>query len=120
VSSHKRTILLKIRVDYREKASGIIDLRKTDVVPLRGGYRPKRMNHPAVLLKAGQGIHYKISPSLPPPSLSYWSLPGQEVIEHFRSVSRVINASIEELMKIDGLGRVSAEKIREALDEEPG
>jgi len=31
-----------------------------------------------------------------------------------------MNASIEELTEIDGLGRVSAEKIREALDEEPG
>jgi len=77
-----------------------------DVVPLRGGYRPKRLKSKQLYLL--QGLP-QVGPLL-----------AKRLIEHFRSVSRVMNASIEELMKIDGLGRVSAEKIREALDEEPG
>lgn len=77
-----------------------------DVVPLRGGYRPKRLKSKQLYLL--QGLP-QVGPLL-----------AKRLIEHFRSVSRVMNASIEELTEIDGLGRVSAEKIREVLDEEPG
>jgi len=37
---------------------------------------------------------------------------------HYSSVFDAMNASIEELTEVDGIGRVSAEKIREVLDEE--
>ncbi len=75
-----------------------------DVVPLRGGYRPKRLKSKQLYLL--QGLP-QIGPLL-----------AKRLIEHFRSVSNVMNASIEELTEIDGIGRVSAEKIREVLDEE--
>ena len=75
-----------------------------DVVPLRGGYRPKRLKSKQLYLL--QGLP-QIGPLL-----------AKRLIEHFRSVSHVMNASIEELTEIDGIGRVSAEKIREVLDEE--
>jgi len=77
-----------------------------DVVPLRGGYRPKRLKSKQLYLL--QGLP-QVGPLL-----------AKRLIEHFRSVSRVMNASIEELTEIDGIGRVSAEKIREVLDEKPG
>ena len=75
-----------------------------DVMPLRGGYRPKRLKSKQLYLL--QGLP-QIGPLL-----------AKRLIEHFRSVSNVMNASIEELTEIDGIGRVSAEKIREVLDEE--
>ena len=75
-----------------------------DVVPLRGGYRPKTLKSKQLYLL--QGLP-QIGPLL-----------AKRLIEHFRSVSNVMNASIEELTEVDGIGRVSAEKIREILDEE--
>jgi len=75
-----------------------------DVVPLRGGYRPKRLKSKQLYLL--QGLP-QIGPLL-----------AKRLIEHFRSVSHVMNASIEELTEVDGIGRASAEKIREVLDEE--
>jgi DNA excision repair protein ERCC-4 len=77
-----------------------------DVVPLRGGYRPKRLKSKQLYLL--QGLPH-IGPLL-----------AKKLIEHFRSVSHVMNASIEELTEIDGIGRVSAKKIREVLDENSG
>ena len=75
-----------------------------DVVPLRGGYRPKRLKSKQLYLL--QGLP-QIGPLL-----------AKRLIKHFRSVSNVMNASIEELTEVDGIGRVSAEKIREILDKE--
>jgi len=75
-----------------------------DVVPLRGGYRPKRLKSKQLYLL--QGLP-QIGPLL-----------AKRLIEHFHSVSHVMNASIEELTEVDGIGRASAEKIREVLDEE--
>ena len=77
-----------------------------DVVPLRGGYRPKRLKSKQLYLL--QGLP-QIGPLL-----------AKRLIEHFRSISNVMNASIEELTEVDGTGRSSVEKIREVLDEEPG
>ncbi|MCK4430920.1 MAG: hypothetical protein KAW19_06415, partial [Candidatus Aminicenantes bacterium] len=37
-------------------------------------------------------------------------------LAHFKSISKIINAPIEELIKVKGIGRISAEKIREVLD----
>ena len=75
-----------------------------DVVPLRGGYRPKRLKSKQLYLL--QGLP-QVGPML-----------AKRLIEHFRSVSNIINASTEELMEVEGIGRVSAEKIRRVLDAE--
>lgn len=75
-----------------------------DVVPLRGGYRPKRLKSKQLYLL--QGLP-QVGPML-----------AKRLIEHFRSVSKIINASIDELTEVDGIGRVSATKIREVLDTE--
>jgi DNA excision repair protein ERCC-4 len=75
-----------------------------DVVPLRGGYRPKRLKSKQLYLL--QGLP-QIGPLL-----------AKKLIEHFRSVSHIMNASVKELTEVDGIGKVSAEKIREVLDGE--
>ena len=43
---------------------------------------------------------------------------AKRLIEHFKSVSKIMNASIEELTEAEGIGRVSAQKIREVLNTE--
>ncbi|MBW1717229.1 MAG: hypothetical protein JRF30_10450 [Deltaproteobacteria bacterium] len=75
-----------------------------DVVPLRGGYRPKRLKSKQLYLL--QGLP-QVGPML-----------AKRLIEHFKSVSNIINASIDELVEVEGIGRVSAEKIRQVLDTE--
>jgi Fanconi anemia group M protein len=75
-----------------------------DVVPLRGGYRPKRLKSKQLFIL--QGLP-KVGPTM-----------AKKLLKHFKSVSNVINATVEDLMKIEGVGKVSAEKIREVLDTE--
>jgi len=43
---------------------------------------------------------------------------AKRLMEHFGSVSRVMNATIDELTLVNGLGGVSAKKIRVVLDSE--
>lgn len=76
----------------------------TDVVPLRGGYRPKRLKSKQLYLL--QGLP-QVGPML-----------AKRLIEHFKSVSKIMNAPIEELTEVEGIGMVSAEKIREVLNTE--
>jgi Fanconi anemia group M protein len=76
----------------------------TDVVPLRGRYRPKRLKSKQLYLL--QGLP-QVGPML-----------AKRLIEHFKSVSKIMNASIEELTEVEGIGMVSAEKIREVLNTE--
>lgn len=76
----------------------------TDVVPLRGGYRPKRLKSKQLYLL--QGLP-QVGPML-----------ANRLIEHFKSVSKIMNASIGELTEVEGIGMVSAEKIREVLNTE--
>jgi DNA excision repair protein ERCC-4 len=80
------------------------DKSYTDVVPLRGGYRPKRLKSKQLYLLQGlpQG-----GPML-----------AKRLIEHFKSVSKIMNASIEELTEVEGIGLVFAEKIRDVLNTE--
>ena len=68
-----------------------------DVVPLRGGYRPKRLKSKQLYLL--QGLP-QIGPML-----------AKRLIEHFKSIVKIMNASIEELAEVEGIGRVSAERI---------
>jgi DNA excision repair protein ERCC-4 len=73
-----------------------------DVIPLRGGYRPKRLKSRQLFVL--QGLP-KVGPRA-----------AKRLLDHFGSVSAVMNATAEKLMEVDGIGRVSAEKIREILD----
>jgi len=74
----------------------------TDTVPLRGGYRPKRLKNRQLYIL--QGL-----PGVGP-------LLARRLMEHFGTVSRVMGATEAELMEIEGLGSHSANKIREVLD----
>ncbi len=76
--------------------------RHVDVVPLRMGYRPSRLKSRQLFIL--QGLP-NIGPTL-----------AKRLMERFRSVHKVMNASVEELSQVDGIGPVSAEQIREVLD----
>ena len=73
-----------------------------EVVPLRGGYRPKRLKSRQLFIL--QGLP-KVGPTV-----------AKRLLDHFRSVSKAMNATAEDLMQVEGIGRLSAEKIREVLD----
>ena len=75
-----------------------------DVVPLRGGYRPKRLKSRQLYLI--QGLP-QVGPTL-----------AKRLLEHFGSVARIVNATVAELMRVEGIGQVSAKAIRAILDEE--
>ncbi len=75
-----------------------------DVVPLRGGYRPKRLKSKQLYLLQG---FPQVGPKL-----------ANRLIIHFKSVSKVMNASVQALAEVDGIGKISAKKIREVLDAE--
>ncbi len=78
------------------------DETHTDVVPLRGGYRPKRLKSRQMYIL--QGLP-KVGPRM-----------AKRLLKHFGSVSNVMNATTQDLMKVEGVGEVSAEKIRLVLD----
>ena len=75
-----------------------------DVAPLRGGYRPKKLKSKQLYIL--QGLP-KVGPKI-----------AKRLLRHFKSISKVMNASAQDLSKIDGIGKISAEKIREVLDTE--
>jgi len=75
-----------------------------DVAPLRGGYRPKRLRSKQLYIL--QSLP-KVGPKL-----------AKRLLKHFKSVSKVMSASVQDLSKIDGIGKISAEKVREILDTE--
>jgi ERCC4-type nuclease len=85
----------KITVDYREKSSGVHDLLKNC------------------------GAFVKIA------KLSYgdYIINDQITVERktadgFLLSIKVMSASVQDLSKIDGIGKISAEKVREVLDTE--
>jgi ERCC4-type nuclease len=41
---------------------------------------------------------------------------AKKLLQHFKSISNVINASAQDLSKIEGIGKITAEKIRKVLD----
>ncbi|HAY40195.1 MAG TPA: hypothetical protein DCY53_13170 [Desulfobacteraceae bacterium] len=73
-----------------------------DVVPLRKGYRPKRIKSKQLYLLQG---FPQVGPKL-----------AKRLILHFKSVSKIMNASVQALTEVDGIGIISAQKIREILD----
>ena len=74
-----------------------------DVVPLRGGYRPKRIKSRQLYLI--QGLP-QVGPTL-----------AKRLLEHFGSVAGIVNATIADLICVEGIGQVAAKAIREILDE---
>jgi DNA excision repair protein ERCC-4 len=74
-----------------------------DVVSLRGGYRPKRLKSRQLYLI--QGLP-QVGPSL-----------AKRLLEHFGSVAKIMNATIAELICVEGIGQVVAKAIRAILDE---
>ena len=74
------------------------------VVPLRGGYRPKRSKSKQLFFI--QGLP-QVGPTM-----------AKRLLEHFGSAVKIMNATIAELMRVEGIGQVSAEAIRTLLDEE--
>jgi DNA excision repair protein ERCC-4 len=75
-----------------------------DVVPLRGGYRPKRLKSRQLYIIQGMP---QVGPTL-----------ARRLLEHFGSVAKIMNAPSSELMRVEGIGQVSAEAIRTLLDKE--
>jgi DNA excision repair protein ERCC-4 len=75
-----------------------------DVVTLRGGYRPKRLKSKQLYLI--QGLP-QVGPTM-----------AKRLLEHFGSVAKIMNATMAELMRVEGIGQVSAKAIRALLDEE--
>jgi Fanconi anemia group M protein len=72
------------------------------VMPLRGGYRPRRLKSRQLFILQGlPGVGGKLA----------WRL-----LSHFKSVADVFSAGTDELVAVDGIGHVSAERIREVLD----
>ncbi len=74
----------------------------TDVVPLRGGYRPKKLKTRQLYLL--QGLP-NVGPEL-----------ARRLLNHFQSVGRVMGATVDELTKVEGIGNTRAMKMREVLD----
>jgi len=74
----------------------------TDVVPLRGGYRPKKLKTRQLYLL--QGLP-DVGPKL-----------AKRLLNHFHSVGRIMSATVNELIEVEGIGKSKAGKIREVLD----
>ncbi len=92
-TEHTRNILIMMGSQYD---------KDIDVVPLRGGYRPMRLRSRQLYLL--QGLP-QIGPRL-----------AKRLMGHFGSISGIMNASIEELKKVAGVGSTRAEGIRRLID----
>jgi Fanconi anemia group M protein len=78
--------------------------RLSSVMPLRSGYRPRRIStRQLYVLQGFPGI----GPHL-----------AKRLLNHFGSVAAVLGASTETLKGVKGVGRATAETIREVLDAE--
>jgi Fanconi anemia group M protein len=74
------------------------------VMPLRAGYRPRRLNtRQLYVLQGFPGV----GPNM-----------AKRLLNHFGSVAAVLGASSEKLKGVKGVGRVTAATIREVLDAE--
>jgi DNA excision repair protein ERCC-4 len=72
------------------------------ITPIRGSYRPKQLKSKQLYIL--QGLP-KVGPKI-----------AKRLLAHFKSISKFMNASIQDLSMIDGIGKISSEKIREVLD----
>ncbi|MCU0580085.1 MAG: helix-hairpin-helix domain-containing protein [Desulfobacterota bacterium] len=73
------------------------------LLTVRGNYRPKRLQSKQLCLL--QGLPH-VGPKL-----------ARRLLDHFGSVIGVLNGTVDDLLMVEGLGRVSAQAIREILDE---
>jgi Fanconi anemia group M protein len=80
------------------------DASSRDKLVLRAGYRPKRLRSKQLFVL--QGLP-KVGPTT-----------AKRLLERFKSVKNAINAPIEELQQVEGIGVVAAKAIRDALDRE--
>lgn len=78
------------------------DKEQAGVVPLRGGYRPRRLTSRQLFIL--QGLP-RVGPTA-----------AKRLLRRFKSVSRVMRASMDELMEVEGIGKESARAIRTTLD----
>lgn len=75
-----------------------------DVVPLRGGYRPKRIKSKQLYLLHG---FPQVGPKL-----------AKCLILHFKYVSKIMNVPVQALTEVNVIGKIAAERIRVVLDKE--
>ena len=73
-----------------------------NTVPLRGVYKPRKLKSGQLYLLQGMP---QIGPRL-----------AKRLMQRFGSVQRVMNASVDELKKVEGIGLISAQKIRDLLE----
>ncbi len=73
-----------------------------DVLPLRSGYRPKRVRSRQLFIIQG----------LPGVGASL----ALRLLLHFKSVSGIFSATYEELVQVDGIGPIRARQIRDVLN----
>jgi len=78
------------------------DDSNAESISLRSGYRPKKLKTRQLYILQG---FPQVGPVI-----------AKRLLAHFKSIPKIINAPIEELIKVKGMGRISAEKIREVLD----
>jgi Fanconi anemia group M protein len=78
------------------------DDSNTESLSLRGGYRPRKLMSKQLYVLQG---FPRVGPVI-----------AKRLIEHFKSISQIINAPTEELIRVEGLGMTSAKEIREVLD----
>ena len=76
--------------------------KNADVTPLRGGYRPRKLaSRQLYVLQGLPGIGPRLA---------------KRLLKRFGSVSKVLRAPVESLNTVEGIGLVTAEKIKEVLD----
>ena len=76
--------------------------KNADVMRLRGGYRPRKLaSRQLYILQGLPGIGPHIA---------------KRLLKRFGSVSKALTASVEKLNTVEGIGPVTARKIKEVLD----
>ena len=76
--------------------------KRADVMPLRGGYRPRKLaSRQLYILQGLPGIGPRLA---------------KRLLKRFGSVTKVMTAPVESMNTVEGIGLVTAEKIKEILN----